>query len=231
MGDSSHVMTTITFNLPTIRGWLVGGDYDQVRQAASQQKRLLSLLTALTYDPDLLIAWRAVQAAGIAARCIAQDAPEYVRVHLRRLFWLLNDESGGIGWRAPEIMGEILHCCPGQFPEFIPLLISILDMEPEDAPPFRPGALWGIGRAAQADPQAMRPALPLALACLDDPLPQVRGMALWCLQQLGYQGDIPDSLLVDSAGAEIYLEGQIKCVGLSQLAGALTANSAYSRPA
>ncbi len=33
---------------------------------------------------------------GLAAGCISGDDPEYVRVHLRRLMWLLNDESGAL---------------------------------------------------------------------------------------------------------------------------------------
>jgi len=33
---------------------------------------------------------------------------ESARVIMRRLMWSLNDESGGIGWGAPEAMGEIM---------------------------------------------------------------------------------------------------------------------------
>ena len=88
-------------------------------------------------------------ASGLAVRIIARRDPEYIRNYLLRLFWLINNESGGIGWRAPELIGEILYHCP-QFSQFFPMLISLLDLE-EDAPRFRVGTLWAIGRVAQVE--------------------------------------------------------------------------------
>ncbi len=76
------------------------------------QRRVLSYLTALTYDPDPTVAQQAVLALDMAAGAVSDIAPEFVRGHLRRLFWLLNDESGGIGWRAAEAIGEILRARP-----------------------------------------------------------------------------------------------------------------------
>ncbi len=112
--------------------------------AAGEIKRTLSLLTAFTYYAEPMVADRAVQAFGPAARIIAQTDPEYVRNHLRRLFWLLNDESGGIGWRAPELIASVLAACPGQFDEFLPMLLSLDDMEPEDAPRFAASLQRGL---------------------------------------------------------------------------------------
>ncbi len=78
----------------------------------------MSHLTAMTYEPDREASDWAVRALGKAAKEIARTDPAFVREHLRRLFWLLNDESGGTGWRAPESIRSILSACPGQFPEF-----------------------------------------------------------------------------------------------------------------
>jgi hypothetical protein len=39
---------------------------------------------------------------------LADKDMESARVIMRRLMWSLNDESGGIGWGAPEAMGEIV---------------------------------------------------------------------------------------------------------------------------
>ena len=191
--------------------WLEQGDFDSIAQAARHQKRILSLLTALTYHPQPLVAWRAVQAMGIAARVISASDPEYVLNHLRRLNWLVNDESGGIGWRAPESIGEILAECPGQFDDFISPLVYFLDIESEDAPRFRAGALWAIGRVASAKPGVIIPVLDLILACLEDTDPQVRGMALHCLHQAGYSGELPglQDLRADDTEFCLYQDGQI----------------------
>ena len=110
----------------TLRNLLFEADFPAIIEIAGKHRRTLSFLTALTYDQDRLISWRAVEAIGLAASRIANTDPEYVRVHLRRMIWLLNDESGGIGWRAPEAIGEIIYHHPDLFAEFIPILIYLL---------------------------------------------------------------------------------------------------------
>ncbi|MBW2196206.1 MAG: HEAT repeat domain-containing protein, partial [Deltaproteobacteria bacterium] len=52
--------------------------------------------------------WRAVTAMGAVVANLAEQDMESARVIMRRLMWSLNDESGGIGWGAPEAMGEII---------------------------------------------------------------------------------------------------------------------------
>lgn len=131
-----------------MRNCLFQGDFASILEIAARQKRILSLLTALTYDIDPLVSDRAVQATGLAAKQIAQRDPEYIRNYLLRLFWLISDESGGICWRGPELIGEILYNCP-QFTQFHPMLISLLDLEKKDAPRFRDSTLRGIRRVQQ----------------------------------------------------------------------------------
>ncbi|MFL7870877.1 MAG: DVU0298 family protein [Anaerolineales bacterium] len=173
-------------NLSTLRKWLSKSNYAPILEAAKNRKGILSQLTALSYDEDAEISEHAIEATGLAARIIAKRDPEYVRNYLLRLFWLINDESGGIGWRAPELIGEILYHCP-QFSQFFPMVISLLDMEKEDAPRFQAGTLWAIGRIAQATKNAMLPALPQVRALISEDKPigeDVKAKALWCIQQL-----------------------------------------------
>lgn len=172
-----------------LRAHLDAYELTAIAGLAIQHRRVLSYLVALTYDPDSTIAWRAVEAFGIASAQIADRNPEFVRGHLRRLLWLLSDESGGIGWRAPELIGEVLRQRPQRFTEFMPLLIALLDMEAEDVARFRAGTLWAIGRVAEVAPAPMQAAAPWVAPCLDDPDPQVRSLAAWCLGQLG-RGDL-----------------------------------------
>lgn len=194
-----------------LRDGLANQDYDDIVELAGSRRRVLSFLTALTYDLDPLISWRAVEVVGLAAGRISDEDPEYVRVHLRRLMWLLNDESGGIGWRAPEMMGEITRSRPERFAEFVPIVISILDLEEEDAVRFRAGTLWAIGRLGQVMPDAVQSAIPWIMPCLNDPDAQTRGMAVWCLEQLDAPRHLAShkALLEDESPVELYLDGQI----------------------
>lgn len=203
-----------------VRQWLVNGDNSRIRKYAEQKASILSILTALTYDLDLLVSWRAVEALGIAAGVVGQRDPEYVRGHLRRLMWLLNDESGGIGWRAPEAIGEIIRSDPVSYAEFIPLLISILELEAEDAGRFSAGTLWAIGRLSEVVPKSIGSAIPLVIPLLGDLDPQVRGMAVWCLDRLDTARLIPEiePLKKDLGAVILFRDGQIQHTTVAQLA-------------
>jgi hypothetical protein len=203
-----------------LRFWLASQNWEAVVELAGRKKRVLSFLTALTYDPEPVINWRAVEAMGLAAGRIAEDDPEFVRNHLRRLLWLLSDESGGIGWHAPEMMGEIICNRPEQFGEFVPIIISLLDMEEEDAARFRPGTLWAIGRLGEVIPDRVKAAVAQIIPCLEDPNPQTRGLAAWCLGQLGAGEYLAgyDALLGDESPVDVYADGQLVRKSAGQLA-------------
>jgi len=172
-----------------LRRFLEENDLAAIVRLARVRRRVLSHLTALTYDPDPTIADRAIAAMGPVAGVLADADPEFVRGHLRRLFWLLNDESGGIGWRAAEAIGEIIRARPARFAEFIPNLIWLLDMEPEDAGRFQPGILRGIMRVAEVNDLADRGDLHDLLEKLrGSENPEVRALAERCRRQISAGG-------------------------------------------
>ena len=45
---------------------------------------------------------------GASLARLADADMEAARIVMRRLLWSLNDESGGIGWGAPESMAEAM---------------------------------------------------------------------------------------------------------------------------
>jgi hypothetical protein len=181
MGRSGDDTMTQRVLSARLRALLAEADYPAIVALAGEHRRVLSLLTALTYDDDPSIADRAIEALGVAAGVISDADAEFVRGHLRRLFWLLNDESGGIGWRAPEAIGAIIRGRPERFAEFIPNLIWLLDMEAEDAGRFRASILRGIHRVAEVvDLSGRRDLAALLQPLLEDPDPEVRGLAAQC---------------------------------------------------
>ncbi|MBI5521968.1 MAG: HEAT repeat domain-containing protein [Desulfarculus sp.] len=160
--------------------------------------------------------WRAVGLVGfMAARLAAVGGLEPVREVLRRLMWSLNEESGGIGWAAPQALGEILHQVPALAGEYGKLLCSYLTPGPNylEHPPLQAGAAWGVGRLAQADPgvagQGGGPDLLLPL--LAAPQPEVRGCAAWALGVLAAPEAAPAlaRLAGDRALARLPWEGAL----------------------
>ena len=192
---------------------------DRIAELAAGSKRVLGVLTALTFDADPLIAWRAVEAMGLAAARIADDQPEFVREHLRRLHWLLSEESGGICWRAPEAMAEIVHRRPALFADWVPIVAHlILEAAEEDLAHFRPGMIRAIGRLGPlvAGDEDVAPAV---IGALDHPDAQVRGTAVWSLARLEWTEVLtgrPD-LASDDGRVEFYEEGLLHHTTVARL--------------
>jgi HEAT repeat protein len=197
-----------------VRDLLADKRFDDVARLAGKRKRVLGVLVSLTYDTDALIAWRAVEATGLAAARIAETNPEFARSHLRRLHWLLSEESGSICRHAPQAMAEIVVRRPDLFGEYGPIVVSLLtDMAEEDlASGFRPAVLWAIGRIAPVLGDEIEPVVQLIAASLDDPDPQVRGTAVWCLLQAGMRDVLAErpALLADDGEVELYGDGRFE---------------------
>jgi len=193
---------------------------DQLADLAGGRRRILGALVSLTYDSDPLIAWRAVEAMGVAADRIAADDPDCVRQHLRRLYWLLSEESGGICWRAPEAMAEIVRRRPRMFGDYLPIIVTLIEqMADEDLVHFRPGILWAIGRLGFLARDELDTVLSTIDACLDHADPQVRGMAVWCLGQCG-RGEVlttREALLSDQCAVDLYQNGELARLTVSEL--------------
>lgn len=186
------------------------GDLEAVARLAERRRRVLGDLVPLTYHPDPDIAWRAVEAMGLAAARVSDHDPDAVREHLRRLFWLVTEESGGICWRAPEAMAEIVRHRPQLFGEYVPIVVHLLlEMAEEDLAHFRPGILWGVGRMGEAGEEHLHDVLPAITAALELPDARARAMAVWALEQTGHAEILAgrEDLLADERPVELYEDG------------------------
>ena len=188
---------------------------------AVRKKRVLGSLVSLTYDADPQIRWRAVEAVGAAASRVAVDDPDQVREHLRRLSWLMNEESGSVCWHAPEAMAEIVRHEPEMFAEYIPIVVFLIEsLAEEDLEHFRAGTLWAIGRLGAVAGEHVRDVTPAVTSALGDSDPQVRGMAVWCLNEVGGVDLLADQpeLLSDEGPVDLYENGQLVRTTVSHLA-------------
>jgi hypothetical protein len=96
------------------------------------------------------VRWHAITAMGPMVAKIADQELEQARIIMRRLMWSLNDESGGIGWGAPESLAEIMATHNGLAAEYSHILISYMreDGNYLEHPTLQRGVLWGVGRLA-----------------------------------------------------------------------------------
>jgi hypothetical protein len=195
-----------------LRELLEAGNAAEIAELASRRTRVLGTLVSLTYDREPLVAWRAVEAMGMAADRVAGSDADAVRSHLRRLHWLLSEECGGFCPYAPQAMAEIIRRRPLAFSEFASIVTTLLEtLAEEDLTFYRGGILWAIGRLASVARAEVESALPRVQACLDDPDPQIRGMAVWCLVQAGQRDRLQDraELLSDAGSVELFEDGSL----------------------
>ncbi|MBT8334049.1 MAG: HEAT repeat domain-containing protein [Deltaproteobacteria bacterium] len=121
-----------------------------------QVQSINCLFTCLCHAKEI-VRWHAVSSFGVVVSALAEKDLEGARTIMRRFLWMLNDESGGIGWGIPEAMGEVMYCHEILAQEYIHMLVSYtLDDGPEpfqdgnfiELPMLQQGVLWGLNRVA-----------------------------------------------------------------------------------
>jgi len=185
-------------------------------------RAVINPLFGLLLSTDSKTKWKAVAVMGQVVTKLADEDMESARVIIRRLMWQLNDESGGIGWGCPEAMGEILARNRKLAEEFAPIVVSYVREDGNflEYEALQPGAIWAVGRLAQAWPDLVKGAEIYILPFLSSRAPQTRGVAIWALGYLG-NGDLDTALwpfVKDESELEIYRDGKVSRVTVGQLA-------------
>ena len=184
-----------------LREAVAARDLETICEYAATRRRALSELYAMTYHRDPLVVWRAVEAIGIAADVKSRIDMERVRDFIRRCIWMMNDESGGIGWHSPEVIGEVLFRVPMLLGEYGALLFHYFDESP-----FERGAVAAIARIAPLASGMVKSHLPKVEAMLRSSDAVRRAFAVKIFETLGV--DLPiavkEKLMLDNAQIVLY---------------------------
>ncbi len=184
-----------------VRELLAKRDFDGVMAWAQTQRSPQRVLFSLALDDDELTSWRAIEAVGRLAGLQAEVDLEKVRDSIRRLLWLMNDESGGLGWRSPELIGEILVNVPSLINEFGRLLTSYFKEEP-----FERGAWHAVARIAPIEPGLFADLAPEVETAVKDKDPLIRYHAVSILLSFDAAKYCPlvEKLAQDGGSVSIY---------------------------
>jgi len=196
----------------SVRVHLERGEFAAVLEMAVADRRVVRALVSLLCDQDELVRWRAVSAIGH----LAGADPVLVQPLVTRLFWSLNDETGGIGWMSAPALGEIGRRSPRLISQCIRPLVRYLD-----EPYLLAGALWAIGRLAPAYPAETQQVVPEVSFCCASADPVVRAHAAYALGAVGdlrAQRALAD-LGDDVSPARIYEGGQLVTKQVREWAG------------
>lgn len=149
---------------------------------------VINTLIGALCSTDETSKWQAVTALGVMVAALADKDLEAARVIMRRFMWMLNDESGGIGWGVPEAMAEIMANHAALAQEYAHILVSFLreDGFYLEHVPLQRGLMWGLGRLAGVRPELLRTkdAVRHLLPYLDSDDHGVQGLAALALGRL-----------------------------------------------
>ena len=163
-----------------VRAWLLERDFGRIEGWARGASQALRELSAFLYEDDERLRWRAIAALGRAAAVRAEANPEAVRNFLRRQFFSMNEESGNVGWHAPEAIGEILAQVEALLPEYAAMLAATLHR-----PPFERGTHWAVARLAEKTPEVFAESAPALKPSLNAADPYLRAYAGVTLLRIG----------------------------------------------
>jgi len=224
--SSRRIKTQVLALLP---GQDLAAVLDALRPFPAQD--LVQVLFSAICREEPWLRWHAVSAMGVTVARLAEVEMEQARIVIRRLLWSLNDESGGIGWGAPESLAEICCCHPGLAEEYVHMLISYMREDgPElcqdgnyiEHPLLQRGLLWGLARLSRC-----RPELLVARGAGADILPylaatdtETRGLAALAAGTLRLAQARPllHPLQADPAPLRLYQQGDFLETTVAQLA-------------
>src|SRR4030066_89673 len=179
------------------------------------RRRTLSLLISLSYDKKDVISWRAMEAIGILTGEIAKDDPGHVRNTVGRLLWMIRDESGGIGWSVPEILGEIVRNNPELCADIAPIIASF-----HEEKMLNSGVLWAIGRIGKINAEFVDYVTPIIIYCLEAKEDILRGYAALACGKLSALTAVNEleKLKSDTVFVPFYEEGELKERSVGEIA-------------
>ncbi len=129
---------------------------DEIKQYPVKQA--INPLISFLCSGEKQLEQNAIKAIGIVVSKLANENVESARVIMRRLMWSLNDESGGIGWGAPEAMAEIMTKNAKLADEYYKILLSYSRPGPNylEHQSLRESVLQGLERLQKVRPDLLR---------------------------------------------------------------------------
>ena len=212
---------------------LADGDLEKSRRKLSKYEEhgLINPLFSAILQPEEMLRWHAVTLFGEVMARLADKDMEAARIVMRRFLWSLNDESGGIGWGAPEVMGEAMVHHDRLCEEYLHMLISYMlpdgPLEHQDGnylelPELQRGLLWAIGRLTEHRAALLieKAVVPVLLSYLSSTDAAVRGLAARALGRLAAVAPVEEleALVVDEREVRLYEDGEVLVTTVRALA-------------
>ncbi len=192
----------------TIKELLLKRDFEQIIFLCNKNVRAFKFLRSCLYDVDSRIYWPAIEAiAKLMQVWWQENKKEKVRKFIRNLFWSMNDESGGIGWNAPQTIAQIII----HIPQLLEPYGSMMVAHAFEEPPLVKGGLWGIGRLGERIKDSVsffQNEIFSQVLKINEP--ETLGLFAWAMGEVSFKPALPylKKLLNRSEKVKIYVQGK-----------------------
>ena len=137
-----------------VRQWLREGEQGLRKIFALPPRQAINPLIGALLHPDEAVREQAVKAIGQVVARLADRDLEAARIIMRRFMWMLNEESGGIGWGVPQAMAEVMAQVPALARGYLTVFLSYIWEEGNylEFIPIQREVLKGVLRLIEACP-------------------------------------------------------------------------------
>ncbi|MCD6255886.1 MAG: hypothetical protein LWW78_04700 [Deltaproteobacteria bacterium] len=189
-----------------IKALLQERNFEKLLNLCEENTHAWKALRFCLYETDEEIRWAAIEAtAKLMQRWWQKGKREKVREYMRNLFWSMNDESGGIGWSAPQSVAEIIIHIPQLLRPYGSMMIG----HALDEPPLVKSGLWGIGRLGRHLTDIIKYFQDKLLIVFQVNDTETIGLAAWSMGEVGFTPALPflKKLQKRRERVQIYIEG------------------------
>ncbi|MFC1953664.1 DVU0298 family protein [Chloroflexota bacterium] len=192
-----------------VKALLIQRDYCELLRLCQRGKRYWRTLQLYLYETDENLRWPAIEVvAGLLNSWWHEGKKEKVKEYIRSLLWLLNDESGGIGWSAPETIAETIIAIPELMDPYGDVMVA----SAFESPLLLNGSLWAIGRLGTQIKEAVMIAREKVLAAFDSDNPETLSLVAWASGETDFTPavDILAKLGDRQERVQIYINGHFR---------------------
>ena len=192
-----------------VSNFLLQRDYIGLLDLCESDRQFWGALRLCHYESDENLRWPAIEAtAGLMKRWWQASHEEKVREYIRGQLWSITDESGGIGWSAPQTIAEVIVLIP----ELLEPYGSIMIGRALEEPPLVKSGLWGIGRLGEQIREAVEVFQDMVLGVFRSDDAETLGLAAWAMGEAGFAPAVPSlEMLKDrKEPVRIYCNGSFR---------------------
>jgi len=170
-----------------VRALLLKKDYNELTSLCRKERRFWHALKHYLYETDENLRWPAIKAvAELMKRWWLDGEEERVREYIRGLFWQLNEESGGFGWSAPEVIAETIVAIPELLEQYSSIMLGYA----LESQTLIKSSLWAIGRLGKRINRAFNYFQDTIFATFGSNDPETLGLVAWAMGEVGVSSAI-----------------------------------------